>query len=99
VTHTPLVASDKLQDASRDAADKLRLDGTPTPRSRVARMTKRPTSFGMGRSAFQREARTKDIRVMASRLALYNIDRNKTGDTDEAGWMTGAPWMVGRRDG
>jgi hypothetical protein len=32
-------------------------------------------------------------------LALYNIDRNKTGDTDEAGWMTGAPWMVGRRDG
>jgi hypothetical protein len=51
----------------------------------------------MGRSAFEREARTKDIRVMA--LALYNIDRNKTGDTDEAGWMTGAPWMVGRRDG
>ena len=58
-------------------------------------MTKRPTSFGMGRSAFEREARTKDIRVMA--LALYNIDRNKTGDTDEAGWMTGAPWMVRRR--
>jgi len=53
----------------------------------------------MGRSAFEREARTKDIPVMASRLALYNIDRNKTGDTDEAGWMTGAPWMVGRRDG
>jgi hypothetical protein len=62
-------------------------------------MTKRPTSFGVGRSAFEREAQTKDIRVMASRLALYNIDRNKTGDTDEAGWMTGAPWMVGRRDG
>jgi len=53
----------------------------------------------MGRSAFEREAQTKDIRVMASRLALYNIDRNKTGDTDEAGWMTGAPWMVERRDG
>ena len=30
-------------------------------------------------------------------LALYDIDRNKTGETDEAGWMTGAPWMVGRR--
>src|SRR6476620_9665698 len=28
--------------ASRDAAAKLRLDGTPTPRSWVARMTKRP---------------------------------------------------------
>ena len=27
---------------------KLRLDGTPTPRSRVARMTKRPTPAGAG---------------------------------------------------
>ena len=62
-------------------------------------MTKRLAPTGVGQSAFEREARTKDIRVMASRLALYNIDRNKTGDTDEAGRMTGAPWMVGRRDG
>ena len=36
-------------------------------------------------------AETKDIRVMTSTLALYNIDRNKTGETDEARWMTGAP--------
>jgi len=36
---------------------------------------------------------------MTSTLALYNIDRNKTGETDEARWMTGAPWIVGRRDG
>ena len=62
-------------------------------------MTKRLAPIGAGRSAFEREAGTKDIRVMTSTLALYNIDRNKTGDTDEAGWMTGAPWMVGRRDG
>ena len=48
-----------------------------------------------GKSASEREARTKDIRVMASRLALYNIDRNKTRDTDEAGWMTGAPGWWG----
>ena len=32
--------------ASRDAVAKLRLDGTPTPRSWVARMTKRPTPTG-----------------------------------------------------
>src|SRR3979490_3019406 len=37
--------------ASRDAVAKLRLDGTPTPRSRVARMTKRPTPTGDGKSA------------------------------------------------
>jgi len=46
VTHAPSEASDKLLDASRDAVDKLRLDGTPTPRSWVARMTKRPTPTG-----------------------------------------------------
>jgi hypothetical protein len=40
-------------DASRDATAKLRLGGTPTPRSRVARMTKRPTPNGVGRSASQ----------------------------------------------
>ena len=33
--------------ASRDAVAKLRLDGTPTPRSRVARVTKRPTPTGV----------------------------------------------------
>jgi hypothetical protein len=37
--------------ASRDAVEKLRLDGTPTPRSRVARMTKRSTPTGDGKSA------------------------------------------------
>jgi len=31
VTHAPLVASDKLQDASRDAADKLRLERHANP--------------------------------------------------------------------
>jgi hypothetical protein len=60
-------------------------------------MTKRPAPTGARKSASERKARTKEIRVMASTLALYNIDRNKTGETDEAGWMTGAPWMVGRR--
>jgi hypothetical protein len=37
--------------ASRDAVAKLRLDGTPTPRSWVARMTKRPVPTGAGKSA------------------------------------------------
>ena len=45
------MASDKLSGASGDAAAKLRLGGTPTPRSRVARMTKRLTPTGAGRSA------------------------------------------------
>jgi hypothetical protein len=44
-------------------------------------MTKRLAPIGAGRSAFEREAGTKDIRVMTSTLALYNIDRNKTGET------------------
>ena len=48
-------------------------------------MTKRPTPTGAGKSASEREARTKDIRVMASRLAMGNIGSNMTGDTDEAG--------------
>ena len=43
--------------ASRDAVAKLRLDGTPTPRSWVARMTKRPTSTGVGKSASRAVAR------------------------------------------
>ena len=54
-------------------------------------MTKRLAPTGAGKSASERKARTKEIRVMASTLALYNIDRNKTGETDEARWMTGAP--------
>src|SRR5208337_3888794 len=37
--------------ASRVAVAKLRLDGTPTPRSWVARMTKRPAPTGAGKSA------------------------------------------------
>ena len=50
-------------------------------------------AFGMGRSASEPEARTKDIRVMApSRLALYNIDGNKAVCTHQPGWMNGAPW-------
>src|ERR1700679_104384 len=43
--------------ASRVAVAKLRLDGTPTPRSRVARMTKRSTPTGDGKSASHGEAR------------------------------------------
>jgi hypothetical protein len=37
--------------ASRVVVAKLRLDGTPTPRSWVARMTKRPAPLGAGKSA------------------------------------------------
>ncbi len=37
---------------------KLRLDGTPTPRSRVARMRKRPASIGVGKSASRDGGRT-----------------------------------------
>jgi hypothetical protein len=43
--------------ASRVAVAKLRLDGTPTPRSWVARMTKRPAPTGVGKSASRAEAR------------------------------------------
>ena len=43
--------------ASRDAVAKLRLDGKPTPRSWVARMTNRPTPTGAGKSASGWEAR------------------------------------------
>lgn len=28
-------------------------------------------------------------------LALYDLGNDKVIDTDEAGWMTGAPWKVG----
>lgn len=44
-------------DASRVAVAKLRLDGTPTPRSWVARMTKRLALTGVGKSASRAEAR------------------------------------------
>jgi hypothetical protein len=40
-----------IHSASRDAVAKLRLDGTPTPRSWVARMTKRPALTVFGKSA------------------------------------------------
>jgi hypothetical protein len=47
-----LVSSSPYTDvASRVAVAKLRLDGTPTPRSWVARMTKRPTPTGDGKGA------------------------------------------------
>jgi hypothetical protein len=49
----------KIRSASRDAVVKLRLDGTPTPRSWVARMTKRPTPTGVGKSASDVEARVR----------------------------------------
>jgi hypothetical protein len=39
------------------AVAKLRLDGTPTPRSRVARMTKWRAPTGVGKSASRAEAR------------------------------------------
>lgn len=29
--------------------------------------------------------------------ALYDLDRERNVDTGEAGWMTGAPWITGRR--
>lgn len=31
-------------------------------------------------------------------LALYDLDNDQAIDTDEAGWMTGAPWKVGHYD-
>lgn len=46
----------KISLTSRDVVAKLRLDGTPTPRSWVARMTKRLTPNGVGKSASPREA-------------------------------------------
>lgn len=30
-------------------------------------------------------------------LALYDIDNDRAIDTEEAGWMTGAPWITGGR--
>ena len=62
-------------------------------------MTKRPAPTGAWQERLRAGGPDEGYRVMASRLALYNIDRNKTGDTEEAGWMTGAPWMTGSRDG
>lgn len=31
--------------------------------------------------------------------AIYDLDRNRSVDTDEGGWMTGAPWITGRMAG
>lgn len=42
--------------------------------------------FPAARDAFQNQ-----------QLALYDIDNDRGIGTDEAGWMTGAPWIVGRR--
>lgn len=33
-----------------------------------------------------------------NQLALYDLDNDKAIDTEEAGWMTGAPWKVGHHD-
>jgi hypothetical protein len=54
------VAGPPLVDSScfMSAVAKLRLDGTPTPRSRVARMTKRPASIVVGKSASRDGGRT-----------------------------------------
>jgi hypothetical protein len=43
--------------ASRDAVEKLRLDGAPTPRSWVARMTKRPNTNWCRQERLPAEAR------------------------------------------
>jgi hypothetical protein len=53
--------------ASRDAVAKLRLDGTPTPRSRVARMTKWPTPTGAGKSASNSGGPTFESPAMSDR--------------------------------
>jgi hypothetical protein len=45
------VSPHTMKSASRDAVDKLRLDGAPTPRSWVARMKKRPAPTGASKSA------------------------------------------------
>ena len=50
--------------ASRVAVAKLRLGGTPTPRSWVARMTKRPAPPGAGKSASPAGARNNGVDAM-----------------------------------
>lgn len=35
----------------------------------------------------------------ASQLGIYDLGKGRTIDTDEAGWMTGAPGIVGSRNG
>jgi hypothetical protein len=51
ITEDLSVPPHTMKSASRDAVDKLRLDGAPTPRSWVARMKKRLAPTGAGKSA------------------------------------------------
>jgi hypothetical protein len=51
--------------ASRVAVAKLRLDRTPTPRSWVARMTKRSAPTGAGKSASVSEALKREFHAQA----------------------------------
>lgn len=51
ITEDLSVPPHTMKPASRDAVDKLRLDGAPTPRSWVARMTKRSAPTCAGKSA------------------------------------------------
>ena len=55
--HASSVASHKLKMLHEMPSPSSDFDGTPTPRSRVARMTKRPDTTGAGKSASEQEAR------------------------------------------
>ena len=63
-----------LDTASRDVVAKLRLDDTPTPRSWVARMTKRLTPTGAGKSASHPEARRSGVSMSGYAWDLSPID-------------------------
>ena len=60
VVNRSSVASDKLKALHEMPSSSSDFDGTPTPRSRVARMTKRPDTTGAGKSASLMEARMRD---------------------------------------
>ena len=64
-------AGRRIKFASRDVVAKLRLDGTPTPRSWVARMTKRPGTGRCRQERLRREARHQGV-VPWPRLAQLN---------------------------
>src|SRR3954470_21489488 len=65
----------KIKRASRDAVAKLRLDGTPTPRSWVARMTKRSAPTGAGKSASSTEALKRELHAQVLLPPLHRRSR------------------------
>ena len=68
-------ADPRLKRASRVAVAKLRLDGTPTPRSWVARMTKRSAPTGAGKSASTAEALKRELHAQVLLPPLHRRSR------------------------